>query len=276
MFNLIKADLYKLRKDVPFKIITIILMAVVLFFMGMLKAMELLMSDSINTMPDGPGITITSMQSFMLLSVFSLGTLGLFVAIITSMFVGKDFNLNTIRAKIISGNSRLKIYASTLVVNLVIGFILFFITVIESILLSLIFYGRIADFAFIIYALLLCIPLYISFISIATFISVATKSQTLGIVFNALIVVIVPTLITIVQTIVISLGGSAAVDFILSIFPYSQISTVTGGTFFGYLSGSVSPAVLHGFVAKCIISPLIFAAAATVGGALIFRKADIK
>lgn len=271
MINLMKSDLLKLKKDVPFRVIVIIMLVINFFSIGMFKIIALMAGGDIPTDVGG------ELSQMALLSTIGISSLGLFVAVMCAMFAGKDFGQNTIRNKIISGNSRFKIFANAFVSNLIIGLSLFIITVIEGLLLNLMFYGAIVNFSLTMQAIVLCVPLYIAFIAVVTLISFATRSQMLGIVFNVLVMVVLPGVLSIVSVAVSAFGGNQVLETILSVFPYQLINDLTGGSIMGSLNPAFIDGALSGvFVAKTLISSLVLAALALTGGYLTFKNADVK
>lgn len=268
--NLMKADLLRLTKDKPLRIIAIVLVAMNFLTMGMFKVLQLIGGEEML----GEMVKSLGLTSFF--SLFALGNLGLMVALAVSMFVGRDFSQNTIRNKIIGGNARHKIYLSSLLLNLLIGLALLVITLVEGILLSLLFYGIYDGIGEIAKTVALYVPLYVGFIAVMTFVSLAVRTQTMGIVLNVLVVVLLPALLSVLNMAnMTALHNNAVVEYILSIIPYHSIGSLSGGT----ISPDgmfVLPTVTGTVALKTILSSVVLAVAASAAGYALFRRADIK
>lgn len=268
MTNLIKADLIRIKRDTALRVIVIIMLALNFISLGFMKLV----------LPGGMSLDdMAGFDSMLVLTCGSIGNLGLYIAIAASIIVGKDFNFNTIRNKIICGNSRFKIFTSSFITQLIVGFSLFIITFAESILLTLIFFGGLSRVSLIFQSIALAIPLYIAFIAVMTFISMSTRSQTMGIIFNVLIIALIPTMLQfagLIASMLVLPGESSAFLTILSVIPYNIINTITGDI--TALIGGGGNVINGVFVAKTLISSAVLGGAAYGFGYLIFRKADIK
>lgn len=102
MYKLLNAGFYRLRKNKIFWgiIVITLIIAGVLFYM-------LDLSD---------GIDIILLKN--------IETIGFFISIFTSLFVGLEYANGTIRNKIVVGHSRIKIYLSNLIISITVGIIL--------------------------------------------------------------------------------------------------------------------------------------------------------
>ncbi len=283
-FNLIKADLRRLLKSKSLFVVLIIIAASALLSAAVLKIASFAMTDFSELgeldsaeMERTFGAFATSM---LYISNMALGNLGFFAAIVASIFLGADYANNTIRNKLISGNSRVKVYISSLVINFIIFYVLMLATIAISSLLNLMFFGVYSTNGYLIKATLLAIPVYAAISAISTFISMSIKSNVLGIVVNLLIIVLLPTVLQFIM-IIVSLSGS---EFILAEYiPYSilseifsmdnilmmfELSGIGGLMKFNDLSVSL--------VLRSTLLSLGYVALFTFLGALLFRRADIK
>lgn len=62
--------------------------------------------------------------SIELLIMNHIGIIGFFISVFTTMFVGLEYANGTIRNKIVSGHSRIKIYISNLIISIIVGLII--------------------------------------------------------------------------------------------------------------------------------------------------------
>lgn len=259
-FNLVKADMRRVARDMPLKIILLLTVVVNLFTIGSYKLLEIL-SETLRAdgMDEMIGMMGQSMRGVAFFSCLSLSNTGVLVCVAVAMFIGKDFSYNTLRAKIYSGNSRLKIYLSTLTTALIIGLTLHVASVLESAAITAACFGGGALTMKALQASLLSIPLYAGFIAVMVFISLTLKSQVLGLVVNIVVAAFIPTILQIV-----GMAGLESLDAVVTIIPYAAI-------------GKLSTGVVDGALAvKSCVGGLALAVAATAVGALLFRNADIK
>lgn len=264
--NLIKADLYKLMKDTPVKIVLIVMVGLNFFTLLIFKVMQLLMPETA-----GMAETFAQLGAFTYYSLFALGNLGLYVALSVCLLMGKDFSYNTIRGKITGGNSRLKIYVSTLAVNLIVCAIFFAVTLIEGTLGTLVFFGKFSELSVFLGVMGMSAVLYIGFTGMMTFVGMLVRSQIQAIVFNILIVVLVPSLISVLTMVNMTTLNSDVLTVIIGATPFGIIGDLTGGT---VMSGTLR---LDGMLwLKAVLSTVVLGGGSSVLGYLLFNRADIK
>lgn len=100
MYKLLKADFYRLIKNKIFWGIIIITLFMGCFFLNNLEFLG---------------------NSIELLIMSHLGTIGFFISLFTTLFVGLEYANGTIRNKIVAGHSRIKIYLSNLIISITVG-----------------------------------------------------------------------------------------------------------------------------------------------------------
>lgn len=105
MYKLLNAGFYRLRKNKIFWGIIVITLCMGYFCLKLKGA--------------GSGID--------LLLLDNLVTIGLFISIFTSLFVGLEYANGTIRNKIVVGHSRIKIYLSNLIISITVGILIEFV-----------------------------------------------------------------------------------------------------------------------------------------------------
>lgn len=103
MYKLLNADFYRLIKNKIFWGIIIITLCMACFF---LKSLEFY----------GDSIELLIMNHFI--------TIGFFISLFTTLFVGLEYANGTIRNKIVTGHSRIRIYISNLIISITVGFII--------------------------------------------------------------------------------------------------------------------------------------------------------
>ena len=103
MYKLLNAGFYRLGKNKIFWGIIIITLCMACFFLKSLN----FWGDSIE-----------------LLLINHFVTIGFFISIFTTLFVGLEYANGTIRNKIVAGHSRTKIYLSNLIISITVGIII--------------------------------------------------------------------------------------------------------------------------------------------------------
>lgn len=256
--NLIRADLLKMKRDKALKIIIIVMTALNLAWI-VISRLTIFLLESL---PDGAQVILPfNTAGAAYTSLFAIGDLGLFVVLACVLFTNKEFSYHTVRARVCA-NSRLKVFNSTLISNLLIGTGLLAITAVEGgIFTALFFTGYSINLTDMLLITVSMLPLYWGFICIATFVTLALKGQTSNLIVNLLIVIVLPTLLEVVSVVAMADDG---VQTFLSIIPYSLVGILSAGTVSGDL------------IAKAFISSIVLAGIAYGLGYLTFRKADLK
>jgi len=239
-----------------------------IFLMALLMRFVVMLYSNIDLegMPEMPGMDI-DFPPEMIFSMVLLASSSIFIAITVSIFIGGDHTFNTIRNKIISGNSREKIYLSSLTVSLIIGSIFFVINFVFSILGAGFAAGGFYFPEYLLRTILLFIPIYIAMISIMTFISLLLKSRAAGIGINIAIIFIIDMIASMIIMFVST--GSNAIEGIMMSTPHTFRNLLVA------MSGSpLSDAGRT--IGLGIGIPLIYFFAFTIGGVFLFRRKAIK
>ena len=103
MYKLLNAGFYRLIKNKIFLGVIVITLCMAVFFLMNLNNV-------------GNSIELLIMNHF--------GTIGFFISIFTTLFVGLEYANGTIRNKIVAGHSRIKIYLSNLIISITVGIII--------------------------------------------------------------------------------------------------------------------------------------------------------
>lgn len=260
-FNLLKADMRRVARDMPLKVIAILTVVVNVFMLGSYKLL-LVMAEHFPAegMDEALGMLgMSSIASSAFFSCLSISNVGVLVCVAASMFIGKDFAYNTMRNKISCGNSRVKVYLSSLLSALIVGLGVLALSILESAALSAILFGSATPALQAVQASLISLPLYIGFIAVMTMVSMTLKSQVLGLVINIVIVAFIPGILQI-----IGMTGVETLKNVVGVIPYSVINELSVGT------------VSAGLAVKGTVGGLLLGAAATAVGCLLFGRADLK
>ena len=119
MARLFRAFIFKISKDITFRITLIIGAAVAVFTTGIYLILSSAMSDEF-----GEGAKILTGQGMLISSLSPVQNFGIAIPINLISFTVLEFTQGTIRNKIIAGHSKFKIYSSLYLTGLVYGFAL--------------------------------------------------------------------------------------------------------------------------------------------------------
>ena len=277
MQRLFNAFLFKIRKDVTFRI-TLIIGAALAVFMTVLYGL-------LEKFAGGNGIKYLDGQSMLLNSMSPVQNYGIAIPVNLISFTCLEFTQGTIRNKIIAGNSKFKIYASLCLSGLIFSFSLLLVymglcTALGSIfggfnLEDVILVGGInagkVDGKFILLSLLMCALIYLSLTMFAIFI--ATTFRTMG---PAIPIVMVTLLFCYIGAIIIAsssyfLDNDALVTAVKIIDPMYSISagaSLEEGTKAAFFETDT--------IVLGAISNLFYASVFFTAGALQFKKRDVK
>ncbi|MCI8435187.1 MAG: hypothetical protein HFK10_04405 [Clostridia bacterium] len=259
-FNLLKADLRRIVRDVPLRVMAVLTLVVNLFTIGSYKLLVVLSEQFPAEDMEGAfeAMGIQSLAGSAFFSCLSISNIGILICIAVAMFIGKDFVYNTVRNKVCAA-SRVKVYLSSLGAALVIGLGLHVLSILESAALAAILFGDATPIADAVNACLISLPLYAGFIAVMVFISMTLKSQVLGMVINIVVVVFVPSILSIV-----AMTGVEALEKAIGLIPYAVVNELS--------MGAVSTAI----AIKGVVGGLLLGIAATVLGCVLFTRADLK
>ena len=137
MGRLLKAFLFKLRKDLAFRITLFIGLGLALFSVFGYFIIERVIA----TETEFEGVKFLSGQSMLISSMTPAQNFGLAIPLNVIIYVCLEFSQGTIRNKIISGHSKFKIYTSLYVSGLILAFLLVGAYVLLSTLLGTLFGG---------------------------------------------------------------------------------------------------------------------------------------
>ncbi|MCL2370823.1 MAG: ABC transporter permease [Firmicutes bacterium] len=261
VFNLISADMGRLIKSKPVYITLII-------NVGLLALNVLLLGWLLRSTTGGVEMDIgEELFRLVLLSAFASSNLGLFVGIAVSIFSSGDFAFNTFRNKIIAGNSRMKIYLSTLAVGLIIGMVFFVVNFIVSLFGAAIVSQGFHFTGELIGIIALFIPLYLAITATIVFVSMAVKSRAAGIGINLGFVMFM----SVALVIIMAIPGRFAEILLMSV-PHSIVDRVAMQAM---MMGEGT--VISGrFVGVALLVSAIYFVVSTVLGAIKFKYTSIK
>lgn len=291
MVRLLKAELRRLVRDRRMYIIAAVIAGFCLLTVGILALMDAMVSSLDGTDFELAGMSIMAMLSTdsMILSMTSIGSLGLFAAIAVGLFNGTDFSNLTIRNKITAGNSRDVIFWTAFILNQTINLVYFIFSALVTLVLGAIF----MDWSFSsTFAGDLAMTFLISaaFTSIITMISFMTKKTSITILIGVLISVLATSIFEMTAVYYFdfyadSLAGAnisyGALEWIsrLNLFSMNSfISSLSSGgveAYFGALHDNYD-AYAGWLYGNAAITSLVWGGAAALGGLLHFRRTDIK
>lgn len=199
MNNLIKNEIFKMKKDKSLKIGLIVTVALtVLTVLSNLLVNNMLKGTELPDMEMLGDLFFTSKYSistfFSITNNFSF-ILPVFIAI----FICKDFSYGTIRNKVIAGYSKTKIYLSTLISSYLVGGVLILINLIVTIILSMLLLEGDVEIVWLLKICALGILMYVEVLSMITFIAMCTKSQALTIVLSMVIMFLGVILVSVLE-----------------------------------------------------------------------------
>ena len=277
MQRLFNAFLFKIRKDITFRI-TIIIGAALAIFMTVLYGL-------LEHFTPSAGIKYLDGQSMLLNSMSPIQNYGIAIPVNLISFTCLEFTQGTIRNKIIAGNSKFKIYASLCLSGLVFAFSMLIVyiglcTALGSIfggfdlddviLVAGISAGKV-DAKFILLSLLMCALVYISLTMFAIFI--ATTFRTMG---PAIPIVMVSLMFCYIGAIIVASssyfidnkGLLTAVKIIDPLFSISGGATISEGEKTAFFETDT--------VVLGAISNVFYAGAFFTVGSILFKKRDVK
>ena len=268
MNNIIKSSLFKLTKDLTFRI-TLIIGAALAIFLNLLNfGLDALVDLSSHTFCNAPSMLISSLspaQNF-----------GIAVPINLAVFTVNEFNHGTIRNKIIAGHKKSEIYISLLLIGLIFTFSLMIVysaisTLFAGILSGFAYIDTACDPTLIVQYLLQAICVYIFITTLSIFF--ATLFRSVGPTLPILIVLI---LFCFFAGFLSQISTLFAEDT-ESIQLVSNMATWIDPLYtFGIFSLFIPDNIDTNWFIASIITPLYWATIFGFSGLLIFIKRDVK
>ena len=300
MGRLIKASLYKLSKDLTFRVVLIVGLAVafilVLFnflfdfvfqnlstFLGMAELSEE-EAESVNTILDVP-LHFVNGPAMLVSSSSPTNNYGIAIIINLVIFICLEFTQGTIRNKIIGGNSKLKIYLSLVLTGFILAGILmtFYLVVItllgslfggfnlkELVIINLSNFGFI-DANYIVQMLVIILLTYLSVVALTVFITSLFRSVGPAIALSIISLIVLNFIAGIFSSEALpdQLKPVQTAFKILDPFYALEHGTISDPDDYHFLVplDTFIPAIINNIVFTCGLSAL---------GAFIFTRRDIK
>lgn len=264
MNNLIKVDLFRLKKDK-----TALLGGIISFGLLMMSVGLFAVISSFAENMDGLQQLFSAKTGF--IQSFQMGNnVGLVVIIIIAIMTSRDFTQHTIRLKVINGYDRVKIYFSTLITNLIYGILLIVVYALLNLsFMSMIFgFGEALTTALVLELLggmSMALLHVVLFISIATAISM--KFQTIGASIGLSIAIIIGEglLSSILLAFPLFIGNFPEwLSYAMKVFPSQGMTWLIG---FNYDMASTIIVVISSLVLIVLTNAL---------AVMTFRKNDLK
>ena len=261
MLSIIKASLYKLIKDRPFKVTLIVGVVLAIIF-------TLFYSFVLPELSGG--------YNMLLISSSPTNNFGIAIPINLVVFIIGEFNYGTIRNKIIAGNKRLNIYIALFIMGLIFSFSLMTVyvgmsTLLGTILKGFFVGGRSATpgevWATVGYTAIVYLTL--TALSVLTATGIRHIGGSITVTIIVIVVASVAGLLTYVNC---TLDGSSLPEFHYLINPLLILSVTTGSM--GLLSGTTGE--VGRIILFNILSNAIYTAIFLGSGILLFMNRDIK
>ena len=278
MVRLFKAFLFKISKDITFRITLIIGAGIAVFMTLLYLALQNLAKDEL-----GEGVKFLSGQGMLLSSMSPMQNFGIAIPVNLITFTCLEFTQGTIRNKIIAGHSKFKIYASLYLSGLVFTFLLLGTYILVCTGLGTIFGGfNLEDMVYtgllsgqvtaehIVKMIVICIFTYVSIVSFTIFFATLFRSigPTIPVVIVGLMMCYLFASIFSVMVVLFE-DSETALNVLRMVDPlYAISSSETNDTGALVMSNAT-------FVSG-IINNLVFAALFFGFGSLIFSKRDVK
>lgn len=284
MLRLFKSFLFKISRDLTFRITLIIGVALAFFMTLLYFALDNFMNDTFVDVGGSPVLFCTG-QSMLVNSVSPVQNFGIAIPVNLISFICLEFSHGTIRNKIIAGNSKFKIYSSLLIGGLVFAFSLLFAYMGLSTLLGTIFGGFDLEKTIIVgtsvggakltgdfiwKVLLICVVCYIGIVSFTVFFATLFRNigPTIPVVMMTLVLlyvggVVVGTMDT------LEVESNALMNAIKILDPlYSLGNYSINDDGYAFITNTA--------LISSLIVNLTYAAIFFAGGAVIFAKRDVK
>lgn len=252
--NLIKADFYHLIKNKVFYVLLALT-----FVMPVLTCVMF------------PEMTVEKII-FQGLDVTLLCSI---IGIMLALFVGKDYDNNTIRNKVCYGEKRSKITAVTFVEGAIICLIFVAVSVLSSFVFGSILckFAFSADFA----AKFFCqLFILLAFSAVVTAITVCTKSMKIGLIITLMISIILSAVAQILPMLAVTNGIASFLCRIIYATVSSNLLNSAGGVYqyMSYASGA--SATFNHLYLNSVILAIVYAAIAIGVTAIVVRKQSYK
>lgn len=256
-FNLIKADLYRLRKEKSFYVILAIIV--------ILNVANYVLNGLVYDFSEV--ILASAVATDAIVYFFGDGLFVTLLIVEIALFSTTDFKHNTIRNKIIAGNSKRKIYFSCLAVNLIIMIIYSVVMLVISVMACAIWmdFPDVGALLVPVFALMLQ---YVAIVSIITMIAFIVRSRTSCVVIS-LLANFLSTIIIILLAL-FALNSEVVID-ILCLNPYTMLTLIVNE--FSLMTNAVlSLTTILESICVCIGYLVSF----SIIGYLVFCELDIK
>lgn len=287
MGNIFKASLFKMVKDVAFRITLIIGGAFAVIMTGLYFVMDLAFSEAgvmAHYYLNGPSMLINSLSP--------MQNLGFILPIMLIIFISLEFTQGIVRNKIISGYSKTQIYFGLLFSALVFTFGVLITYVLLCTFLGFVFTGfQLSDecmvglftlgnmsFSYLIKLIAVAILTYLGIVTYTVFI--VTSFRSVGPCIPLVMVVLmglylVASLVTTFASLEeLGLDAGSAQTALKVVMILDPLFGLTGGTVVE--SGSSNLTIDLDVFISCIVNNVVYATIFTVGGALLFNKRDVK
>ncbi len=266
MLNLFKSDLKRIYKDTLFKVAIIVGLGFALFMPLTYFGMSALVGED-----------IVNAKTIFFSSMIPSSNFTLIAPVFIIIAICKDFSQGTVRNKIISGNSRSRIFFSLFLTCFFYLFAIILAHALITLILSLIFFDYQrggfdgSDLGYLLLSIFFEMIVYFFISAIASFICVFAKNAGLSIVLYIAVTFgfsLIGSIIQIAYTVMLTLETTGAslnvLEFLTNTNPFLSALIGTGTTY------SLSD------ILYIIIPPVLFGSLFLFLGAHVFNKKDLK
>ena len=269
MFNLLKADFYKLKRSKAFWILNAVAIAMdVISVIAVKISAGRLASDP--NVPDATQAQLSAMgksASGVWMMVTQLPMISLLVGIFAAIFITSEFTHGTMKNILSKGSQRGKVYSSKFITCGFVSIIMLLVNwVVLAVLGSIVWgfdpQGAASASKLAVYCLIMLL-LVLSYTAIFTFIAMSIRSNGGTVAINVIISVMMSTLLNLINTIV---GHNVDLTKYWIDGPINSLSS-SNAALLSYTSD---------FIWRAVIVALAWGAAAIAGGMILFNKRDVK
>lgn len=293
MMRLFKAFLFKISKDLTFRITLIIGAGLAVLMTGLYAALQygIFALDDMDAEAD-IGIKFISGQGMLINSMSPAQNYGLAIPINLITFICLEFSQGTIRNKIIAGHSKFKIYVSLFIGGLIFAFGLLGVYLLICTGLGTIFGGfnleenvylltGVAQVTpeYLVKMIVICVVTYISIVSFAIFISTAFRSvgPSIPLVLVPIMICYFAAMISSVLSLLDSPGVEGFMNVMRIVDPLYAIGAIETKTViideanYNIVANMSNETFIAG-----ICNNLVYAAIFFTAGSVLFKRRDVK
>ena len=288
MGRLFKAFIFKVRRDITFRITLIVGAGIAVFMTILYFILQVALKDQLAQGYPGYDIKMLTGPNMLLNSFSPVQNFGIAIPVNLISFTCLEFTQGTIRNKIIAGNSKFKIYASLYLTGLIFAFAMLLVYAGICTALGSIFGGfdlkqvatlpsgqyAFANGTFILKYLVLVVMAYLSIVSFAIF--MATAFRNIGPCIPIVMVTLMLCYLSVAILANIKNVDTTGVNTVLKII--NPLYAISGGA---ETTAALPTEIGNAYIPNdtliaAIINNIFYGAAFFAAGSLLFKKRDVK